>query len=382
MRHHNTLLHGLLQFIPWGRFDALVDEHGSDRRVRKLSSKSQLIALIHAQLSGASSLREVEATMASQQVRLYHLGASAPKRSTLADANRLRSAEVFCQLFEVLLAQAHPGLRKASREAIRLIDATSLGLTMHARGWADYAAHGCGAKLHVVFDPAAALPVHFVVTPARINDITPAKTMPIEPGATYVFDLGYYDFSWWSMLDAQGCRFVTRLKSHTRPTLIEERRVEAGGSVIADRIIRLAGRLAGSRRNPLDRPLREVHVRSDTGKILRLVSNDLQAPAHEIAELYKTRWQIELFFRWVKQTLKIRRFLGTSENAVRAQIAVALIAYLLLRMAHAAQRSVAGILTFARLVRANLMHFRRIDQLADPPKPQTSHQNQLDLCLC
>ena len=382
MRHHNTLLHGLLQFLPWSRFDALVDEHGSDRRVRKLSSKSQLIALIHAQLSGASSLREVEATMASQQVRLYHLGATAPKRSTLADANRQRPAEVFCQLFEVLLAQAHPGLRKASREAIRLIDATSAGLTAQSQGWAGYAAHGCGAKLHVVFDPAAALPVHFVVTPARINDITPAKTMPIEPGATYVFDLGYYDFSWWSMLDAEGCRFVTRLKSHTRPTLIEERRVEAGGTIVADRIIRLAGRLAGSRRNPLDKPLREVHVRIDTGKILRLVSNDLQAPAHEIAELYKTRWQIELFFRWVKQTLKIRRFLGTSENAVRAQIAVALIAYLLLRMAHAAQRSVAGILTFARLVRANLMHFRRIDQLADPPKPQTSHQNQLDLCLC
>src|SRR4029079_14825578 len=112
MRHHNTLLHGLLQRIPWGRFDALVDEHGSDRRVRRLSSRSQLIALIHAELSGAASLREVEATLASQQARLYHLGASAPKRSTLADANRQRSAEVFCRLFEMLLAQAHPGLRR------------------------------------------------------------------------------------------------------------------------------------------------------------------------------------------------------------------------------------------------------------------------------
>lgn len=382
MRHHNTLLHGLLQFIPWGRFDALVDEHGSDRGVRKLSSKSQLIALIHAQLSSASSLREVEATMASQQARLYHLGAVAPRRSTLADANRQRSAEVFCRLFEVLLAQAHPSLRKASREAIRLIDATSAGLTAQSQSWAGYPAHGCAAKLHVVFDPAAALPVHFVVTPARINDITPAKAMPIEAGATYVFDLGYYDFSWWAALDAQGCRFVTRLKSHTRPTLIEERRVEAGGAIVADRIIRLAGRLASSRRNPLDRPLREVHVRIETGKILRLVSNDLQAPAHEIAELYKTRWQIELFFRWVKQTLKIRRFLGTSENAVRAQIAAALIAYLLLRMAHAAQRTVASILTFARLVRANLMHARSIHQLAAPPPPQQTLPGQLHLHLC
>ena len=112
MRHHNTLLHGLLQFIPWSRFEALVDEHGSDRRVRRLSSRSQLIALIHAQLSSASSLREVEATMASHRTRLYHLGATAPKRSTLADANAERPADVFCRLFEALLAQAHRAFAK------------------------------------------------------------------------------------------------------------------------------------------------------------------------------------------------------------------------------------------------------------------------------
>jgi len=382
MRHHNTLLHGLLQFIPWSRFDALVDEHSSDRRVRTLNSKSQLIALIHAQLSGASSLREVEATMASQKARLYHLGAATPKRSTLADANRDRPAEVFCQLFETLLAQAHAGLRKVSRDAVRLIDATSAGLTAQSKSWAGYGARGCAAKLHVVFDPAAALPVHFVVTPARVNDITVAKVMPIEAGATYVFDLGYYDFSWWATLDALGCRFVTRLKAHTKPTLIEERQVEAGSSILADRVIRLAGRLAGNRRNPLDRPLREVHVKIDTGKILCLVSNDLHATAEDIAELYKTRWQIELFFRWVKQTLKIRRFLGTSHNAVRTQIAVALIAYLLLQMAFAAQRTVRSILMFARMVRANLMHFRTIHDLADPPPRPNGFPGQLDLHLC
>jgi hypothetical protein len=381
MRHHNTLLHGLLQFVPWGRFDALVEEHGSDRRVRKLSSKSQLVALIHAQLSGASSLREVEATMASQQTRLYHLGAAAPKRSTLADANAERSADVFCGLFEALLAQADPELRRASREAIRLVDATSVRLTAQSQGWAGTSRRGCGAKVHVVLDPDAALPVHFLVTSRRVNDITPAKAMPIEPGATYVFDLGYYDFSWWSALDAQGCRFVTRLKTHTRPTLIQERPVEAGGTIIADRVIRLANRLARNRRNPLDQPLREVRVRLDSGKVLHIVSNDLEAQAQEIADLYKRRWDIELFFRWVKQTLKIRRFLGTSLNAIRTQIAAALIAYLLLRMAHAAQRTVASILTFARLVRANLMHARSIHHLAAPPPPQQKLQGQLDLHL-
>jgi DDE family transposase/uncharacterized protein DUF4372 len=358
-----------------------VEEHGSDRRVRKLSSKSQLVTLLHAQLSGASSLREVEATLASQQARLYHLGASAPKRSTLADANAERPADVFCGLFEALLAQAHPQLRRASREAVRLIDSTSVRLPAHAQSWAGASKRGCGAKLHVVLDPDAALPVHFVVTSRRINDITPAKAMPIEPGATYLFDLGYYDFSWWAALDAQGCRFVTRLKTHTRPTVIEERGVEVGGSIIADRVIRLANRLARNRRNPLDRPLREVHVRIDTGKILHIVSNDLEAPAQEIADLYKRRWDIELFFRWVKQTLKIRRFLGTTLNAIRTQIAAALIAYLLLRMAHAAQRRVPSILTFARLVRANIMHFRSIHQLADPPPPTPTTPGQLSLQL-
>lgn len=381
MRHHNTLLHGLLQFIPWHRFEALVDEHGSDRRVRKLSSRSQLVALLHAQLSGAVSLREVEAIMTSQKARLYHLGASAPKRSTLADANRERAADVFCGLFEALLAQAHPGLRRASREAVRLIDATSLSLTAQAQSWAGASERGCGAKLHVVLDPDAAIPVHFVVTSRRVNDITPAKAFPIEVGATYVFDLAYYDFAWWAALDAQGCRFVTRLKSHTRPTLIEERSVQAGGSVVADRIIRLADRLARNRRNPLGKPLRELHVRIDSGKILRIVSNDLETPAQQIADLYKRRWDVELFFRWVKQTLKIRRFLGTSLNAIRTQIAAALIAYILLRMAHAAQRSIPSILTFARLVRANLLHFRSIDQLADPPRPPAP-PGQLGLHLC
>ena len=232
-----------------------------------------------------------------------------------------------------------------------------------------------------MLDPDAVLQVHFVVTSRRVNDITPAKAMPIEAGATYVFDLGYYDFSWWAALDAQGCRFITRLKTHTRPILLEEREVEAGGSIIADRVIRLANRLARNRRNPLEKPLREVHVRIDTGEVLHIVSNDLEAPAQEIADLYKRRWDIELFFRWVEQTLKIRRFLGTTLNAIRTQIAAALIAYLLLRMAHAAQRTVLSILTFARLVRANLMHFRAFTDLAAPPPPRAKLPGQMNLQL-
>ena len=256
--------------------------------------------------------------------------------------------------------------------------------------------------------------------------------MPIEPGATYVFDLGYYDYAWWAELDAVGCRIVTRFKSNTPLHAVEELPVPEGGNILSDRIGFLPARLMYSRRNPMSHPVREVRVRTETGKVLRILSNDLDASAQEIADLYKRRWAIELFFRWIKQTLKIRhflgtsenavrevrvttetgkvlrilsndldataqeiadlyrrrwaielffrwikqtlkitRFVGTSENAVRIQIAVALIAFLLLRLAQAAQKCIQSPITFARLIRANLMHRRRLDHLlqVEPPPP-------------
>jgi Transposase DDE domain/Domain of unknown function (DUF4372) len=374
MQHRNTLLHDLLIPMPWSALDRLVGQHRSDKRVRTLSTKDQLIALLHAQLSGATSLREIETTMASHRSRLYHLGVTAPKRSTLADANRERPADVFVALFQVLLAQAHKPLRRETRDAVRLIDSTSVSLSNLCNGWASYEAHGAGVKMHVVYDPDAQTPVHFTVTAQRCSDISAAKAMPIEAGATYVFDLGYYDFGWWARLAGNNGRFVTRLKINTPTRTVETRAippdVAARGRVTADRIVRLPSRLKGCRSHPLACDLREVHVTIDTGKKLRIVSNDLISPAEVIADLYKTRWQIELFFRWVKQTLKIKKFLGTSENAVRIQVAVALIAYLLLRIALAKQKNIESPLAFARLVRSNLMHFKTIHDfaLADPPR--------------
>ncbi len=386
MQHHNTLIHGLLKPMPWGVFDRLVEKHGADKHVRRLSTKSQFVALVQAQLSGATSLREIEATMARHETRLYHLGVKAPKRATLADANRQRPADVFAELFQILLGQAHPGLRRSTKDAIRLIDSTSVSLSNLSSKWASYDAHGAGAKLHIVFDPDAVTPVYFAVTPQRNSDINAAKMMPVETGATYVFDLGYYDFAWWAKLASKECRFVTRLKTHTKTTIITERPLDPGvierGRVIKDLTVRLGGRLKGTRQHPLACDLREVHVVIDTGKTLRIVSNDLKSPAEDIAGLYKTRWQIELFFRWVKQTLRIRKFLGTSENAVRIQLAIALIAFLLLRIAHQAQAAVESPLTFARLVRANLMHFKSIHDLAKPEPQATPKTNgQLGLVL-
>ncbi len=195
--------------------------------------------------------------------------------------------------------------------------------------------------------------------------------MPIEAGATYVFDLGYYDYAWWARMDAAGCRIVTRFKANTPLKVTAELPVPEGGAILSDRIGLLPPRRSlGRAESRSADPVREVRLRTETGKILRILCNDLDASAQEIADLYKRRWAIELFFRWVKQTLKIRHFLGTSENAVRIQIAVALIAFLLLRMAQSAQKAIQSPLAFARLVRSNLMLRRRIDRLIEPdPKP-------------
>jgi hypothetical protein len=379
MRHHNSVFHRLLQGVPWDVFDRLVATHGSDWRVRTLSTKSQFVALLYGQLAGSVSLREIVAGLGSHESRLYHLGAAAPKRSTLADANAARPCAVFAELFAAMTARAHRGLRKGVAEASYLIDASSLSLDQRSLDWARFSHKMCGVKLHIVYDPDADRPLYAAITPARTNDITVAQQMPIEPGATYVFDLGYYDYAWWANLDAQGCRIVTRFKKNTPLALIEELPVPTDGPVLSDRIGLLPARQGAGRRNPMQQAVREVRVTTDTGKVLRILSNDLDAPAQELADLYKRRWAIELFFRWVKQTLKITRFLGTSENAVKIQIAVALIAFLLLRLAQAAQHTIASPLAFARLVRANLMHKKSLDRLFHPEPPPIRNPAQLAL---
>jgi hypothetical protein len=387
MRHQNSVFHGLLKHVPWSVFDKLVDEHGCDARVRRLTTKSQFVALLYGQLAGATSLREIEMAVKSHRSRLYHLGAREASRSTLADANARRSHQVFSGLFTAMVAMGGRRLRRSAAEAVRLIDSTGIRLSGLAGDWARFSKGVSGAKAHIVYDPDADRPLYLEVTPARVNDIVAARAMPVEPGATYVFDLGYYDFAWWASLDAAGCRIVTRLKANTPLTRVEERTLPEGSALAYDRVGFLPARQAAARTNPFQKPVREIGLVLDKGKAstrakaLRLVSNDLDAPADEIAALYKRRWAIELFFRWVKQTLKIKHFIGQSENAVRIQIAVALIAYILLRLAKDAVKIIDSALAFARLVRANIMHRRDLDKLLKPPEKTPATTNQLALNL-
>ena len=376
--HQNSVFHGLLKQLPWGVFDRLVDQFRGDWDDRVTSSRSHLIAMLMAQVTGLKSLREIETNTASHEGQLYHLGAAPVSRTGLGTVNAQRSPEIFNGLLAALMGQLQAGYRRKIGDCVRLIDSTSVRLSSFTQKWASFSEGVCGAKAHIVYDPDADQPLYLMVTPSRVNDITAAKQMPIEAGATYVFDLGYYDFGWWSKLDAAGCRIVTRLKANTPFSVIEEREVAPNAAVLSDRIGFLPKRMAASRKNPMSGPAREVRVATDNGKILRIFTNDLNAPAEEIAALYKRRWAIELFFHWVKQTLKIKHFVGTSENAVRIQIAVALIAFLLMRLAHEANKIVKSPLAFAQLIKANLMHRRAIGDLLRPPPRITTQQYELD----
>jgi hypothetical protein len=379
VHHQNSVFHDLLKLIDWPVFEQLVHKHGSDELARSFTSCHHLTALLFCQFEGAHSLRAVEVTMKSHRARLYHVGAKVPPRSTLADANKARSSRPFSGLFEHMLAKANRTVRRGLDDEVRLIDSTSLHLAGAGANWARFSADVCGAKAHVIYDPDAGRPVYHAVTPANVNDITAAQTMPIEAGATYVFDLGYYDYAWWAKLDEAGCRIVTRFKTNTPLNKARDLLVPPSSDALSDRIGFLPGRQAKSRKNPMRNAVREVTVMTETGKMLRILTNDLDAPAQEIADLYKRRWQIELFFRLIKQTLRITHFMGRSENAVSIQIAVALIAHLILHMLQQMTKAKHGFLELVRLVRTNLMHRKSSINLLEIQRPPQKDSKQLDL---
>jgi hypothetical protein len=330
--------------------------------------------MVMSQLSGAGSLRDLERMVAHHPGVLPHLGLSRVARTTLADANADRP----CGLFEEVAGQlaALAGAQGSGREAIRLIDATRIFAGRDVATWS-----GGGIKLHLVLDPVNQRPTYFAVTSERINDIVAAKAMPIETGATYVFDKGYYDFGFWARLAAVKCRFVTRLKKNSPTRLVRERQPR-GSNILFDQIVRLSERLSHQRCNPYQGKVRLIGVKIDTGREITLLTNDLKAPAEQIAALYKQRWQIELFFKWLKQNLAVRHFIGTSRNAVTIQVMAALIGYLLLRIAALGYSTTTGLQALARLMPAVLLTRRPIEQLfRSPPvqQPQTGQAQQLSL---
>jgi putative transposase len=366
VRYQNTVLGDLLKALPRRRFTAIVEQHKGDKYIKGFSSWDHLVTLISAQLGGLSSLREVQTVWNAQAAHHYHLGSGAIRRSTLSDANRRRPSAIFAETFAELSELADCSLPRHGKEVLRLIDATPIPLTSLHK-WADWNGRTRGLKAHVVYDPDADRPVRLEITAATVNDVVAGRRQPIEPNATYVFDKAYVDYAWWRQLHEAGCCFVTRPKSNVplrllalRPISDRDRR-EAG--IQSDWIVDLASQ----QHTRLPILLRRIILRREDGRLLTILSNDIERPAGEIAGLYRKRWQIELLFRWIKQHLKIRRFLGRSENAIRLQIFAAMIAYLLLRIAARNSRSSLLALRFADLVRTRLFERRPMARIDKPP---------------
>ena len=297
-----------------------------------------LKTMLFAQFTGLNSLREIEHGLSAQPNALYHLDLRLPRRSTFSDALANRPWEVFRDIGQALLEQANRTVRKQGTEMIELIDSSPIGLRDARFDWAEAEGRTRGLKLHMGYDPRADVPVWMNVSSAKVSDITAARAMPIRAGTVFVFDKGYLDFAWWHQLHGAGALFVSRLKRNTYRRDVSPR-TPTGRGILEDNELKIGhAKPRGGATNPLfEVLLREIVVEREGKDPLRLVTNDLVRTAAEIAALYKERWQIELLFKWIKQNLKIKRFIGRSENAVRTQIFVALIAYLLLRMFRQAQ---------------------------------------------
>lgn len=325
--------------LPKRLFDKIVAEENADKYTKGFRCWDQLVAMMFNQLSGANSLRQLEAGFNSQSGSHYHLGTQPLKRSTLADANAKRSSLVFERVFQALLPVAKGRLKHELKDFIYLLDASVIHLAgPQFDAWAKQYRNNVsqGLKLHLAIEGQAQCPVFGELSGADESDVSHGRNLPLEAGATYVFDRGYYDFDWWQQIQQADAFFVTRLKKNAAVETITHRTIPADerDSIVEDVTIRFTRKYIGGRTrlNPLwGKCARRVVVnRPDNATPLSLITNDFDRSAAEIAELYKKRWGIELFFKWIKQNLKIKRFLGRSEQAVRTQIYSALITYLLL----------------------------------------------------
>jgi hypothetical protein len=371
MAHCSTLMGQLLQLIPRHVFDHLTDSLAwQGPKPRKFSYWSHLGAMLFGQWSARKSLRDLVFSLNRHVRKFYHLGLTAVKRSTLADANEQRPAVIFektyYKLYERLAGEM--GQQPECAPKIKIIDATTIDLCAAVFPWAKFRTRKGAIKLHTVL--TGLLPQCVLVTDGRTHDRRAIQDLQFEPGDLLIFDRAYLNYAWLYGLHQDGVWFVTRLKSNACYEAVHPQ--EAFGPVLADELIRLSSPQGLASYPEL---LRRVHYRDpQTGKEYVFLSNRLDLPALDIAELYRRRWKIELFFKWIKQNLKIKAFYGTSKNAVLIQIWTALIAYLLLVWLQFKSKVGWGLLEFTRLAQTMLLERCDLWRLLNPqrmePHPQ------------
>src|SRR5262245_60501439 len=366
----------LLQFFPRNEFQEEVEKTKAERHARGFASWDQFVAMMFCQLADAQSLREITGGLASCEGRLDHLGITVPTKSTLAYANQHRPWELFQNLFYRTFARCRQELGGQTnfrfKNPLLSIDSTVVSLCMDMFPWAKWTRQKGAVKLHLTLDHAGYLPEAMVITTGTYSELTVARRRSYVKGTILIMDRGFLDFGWFHELDHNGVFFVTRIKSDTRYEVVQHAAVTAGTGILADNLIRLTSPASRKRYPEL---LRLVTIETDEGKRLEFLTNQRTLAAATIADIYKDRWQIEVFFKLIKQNLHIKSFIGTSANAVWTQIWTAMIAMLLIRFLQLKSQFGWSFSNLVYFLRMNLLVYRDLwdwlnnPKTAPPPPP-------------
>ena len=361
-----TLFAQLMDFLPWTIFARIVERYGGDRYVKSLRCTEHFRVMAFAQLTYRESLRDIEACLSAQASKLYHMGFREPiRRSTLSDANEARDWRIYADFAQVLIRQARKlyaadsfGVELA--DTVYALDSTTIDLCLSVFPWAQFRATKAAVKMHTLLDLRGAIPSFLHISDGKLHDVNVLDLLIPEAGAIYVMDRGYLDFERLHVLHQAGAFFVTRAKSNLDARRLYSAPTDRASGIICDQTIALNGYY--SRQHYPDH-LRRIRLRDpESIRTLMFLSNQFALPAITICALYKARWHVELFFKWVKQHLRIKRFYGTSENAVKSQIWIAVSVYVLVAIVKKRLNLEASLYTLLQILSVTLFEKMLIGQ--------------------
>lgn len=382
MTHCNTIFSQILKFVPRHEFEALANRHHSGRAFRTASRWSQFVTMAMAQLSGRNSLRDIVNSVSTQAHRLYHLGSAKMTRSNLSRINENKPHTLYEALFGKLLNRCQrltPGHSFRFKNKLYSLDASTIDLCLSVFTWADFRSTKGAIKLHIGLNHSGYLPEFVTITEGKTSDIEIGRMLSFPAGSIVAIDRGYTDYQWYNQLNNKGIFFVTRLKSNASYKVIKRHPVLKNKGLTSDQTIILTG-IGAAKDCPIQ--LRRIGYRDqETGKQYVFLTNHFKLAAKTIADIYKARWQVELFFKWIKQNLKIKSFVGTSKNAVMTQIWIALCVYLLIAFIKFHAKIKQSMQQILRLLQLNLFEKRDIMGLlsGDPPFNKFKSDKQLTL---
>lgn len=370
MAHASTVFAQVLRLVSRHEFEGLAKQHHEGQRLRKISRWDQFVALLMAQLSGRQSLRDIEANLNAQNGHHYHLGVRQISRTSLARVNEKQPYGLYEALFEKLTARCQgvsPRHRFRFKNPLFSLDTTLIDLSLALFPWSDHNRHRGAVKLHVGLDHRGHFPAFATVTEGRRHDVPVGREFDFPRGSIVVIDKGYTDYGWFKQLTDKGIFFVTRQRNNALYRVIERRAVNRGLGVTSDQVIELTGNQLKGRAMPR---LRRIGYRDrETGRHYVFLTNHFGLCAKTIADVYRDRWQVELFFKAIKQNLKIHAFVGNSKNAVLTQIWIALCAYLLLSFLKFQSKTGWSQQRILRLLQANLFSKKELMVLIRPSLP-------------